>query len=116
MRLLLAGQRLRADTYRRLLPVSLLGFSLALSAFALSRNYTASLLLLAAVGGGGILYFNASNTLVQLSVEDAFRGRVMSLYTLMQQGTATLGSCILGVVAANATVHRWHWSAERPSA
>jgi predicted MFS family arabinose efflux permease len=96
---LLAGQRLRPDAYRRLLPVSLLGFSLALSAFALSRNYTASLLLLAAVGGGGILYFNASNTLVQLSVEDAFRGRVMSLYTLMQQGTATFGSLVLGVVA-----------------
>lgn len=96
---LLAGQRLRPDTYRRLLPISLLGFSLALSAFALSRNYAASLLLLAAVGGGGILYFNASNTLVQLSVEDAFRGRVMSLYTLMQQGTATFGSLVLGVVA-----------------
>ncbi len=96
---LLAGQQLRPDTYRRLLPISLLGFSLALSAFALSRNYTASLLLLAAVGGGGILYFNASNTLVQLSVDDAFRGRVMSLYTLMQQGTATFGSLVLGVVA-----------------
>jgi predicted MFS family arabinose efflux permease len=96
---LLAGQRLRPDSYRRLLPISLLGFSLALSAFALSRNYTASLLLLAAVGGGGILYFNASNTLVQLGVEDAFRGRVMSLYTLMQQGTATFGSLVLGVVA-----------------
>jgi predicted MFS family arabinose efflux permease len=96
---LLAGQRLRPDGYRRLLPISLLGFSLALSAFALSRNYTASLLFLAAVGGGGILYFNASNTLVQLGVEDAFRGRVMSLYTLMQQGTATFGSLVLGVVA-----------------
>jgi predicted MFS family arabinose efflux permease len=96
---LLAGQRLRPDTYRRILPVSLLGFSLALSAFALSRDYTASLLLLAAVGGGGTLYFNASNTLVQLGVEDAFRGRVMSLYTLMQQGTATFGSLALGVVA-----------------
>jgi predicted MFS family arabinose efflux permease len=96
---LLAGQRLRADTYRRLLPFSLLGFSFALSAFALSRNYTASLFCLAAVGGGGILYFNASNTLVQLGVEDAFRGRVMSLYTLMHQGTATFGSLVLGVVA-----------------
>ena len=96
---LLAGQRLQLATYRRLLPVSLLGFSVALSAFALSRNYTASLLLLAGVGCGGLLYFNASNTLVQLGVEDAFRGRVMSLYTLMQQGTATFGSLVLGVLA-----------------
>lgn len=96
---LLAGQRLQVDTYRRLLPVSLVGFSLALSAFALSRNYTLSLFLLGGVGCGGILYFNASNTLVQLSVADAFRGRVLSLYTLMHQGTATFGSLALGLVA-----------------
>jgi predicted MFS family arabinose efflux permease len=96
---LLAGQRLQIATYRRLLPISLLGFSVALSAFALSRNYAASLFLLAGVGCGGLLYFNASNTLVQLSVEDAVRGRVMSLYTLMHQGTATFGSLVLGVIA-----------------
>jgi len=96
---LLAGQRLQLATYRRLLPISLLGFSIALSAFALSRNYTASLFLLAGVGCGGLLYFNASNTLVQLSVEDAIRGRVMSLYTLMHQGTATFGSLVLGIIA-----------------
>ncbi len=97
---LLAGQRLQVGTYRRLLPVSLVGFSLALSAFALSRNYTVSLVLLGWAGCGGILYFNASNTLVQLSVADAFRGRVLSLYTLMHQGTATFGSLVLGLVAA----------------
>lgn len=96
---ILAGLRLRLDSYRRLLPVSLVGFSLVLSAFALSRNYTASLVLLAGVGGCGILYFNASNTLVQLSVANAYRGRVMSLYTLMHQGTATFGSLALGFVA-----------------
>jgi MFS family permease len=95
----LAGQRLRLDTYRRLLPVSLIWFGLALGAFALSRNYMASLFLLAAVGSGGILYFNCSNTLVQLSVEDAYRGRVMSLYTLMHQGTATFGSLATGFIA-----------------
>ncbi len=96
---LLAGQRLRPDHYRRLLPLSLIGFTLALSGFALSRSYGLSLLLLAGVGCGGILYFNASNTLVQLSVDDAVRGRVLSLYTLMHQGTATFGSLALGVIA-----------------
>jgi MFS family permease len=95
----LAGQRLHLDSYRRLLPLSLIWFGLALGAFALSRNYTTSLLLLAAVGSGGILYFNCSNTLVQLSVEDAYRGRVMSLYTLMHQGTATFGSLATGFIA-----------------
>jgi len=96
---LLAGLRLDRTGYRRLLPGSLVGFSLALACFALSRTYGLSLLLLAGVGCGGISYFISSNTLVQLSVEDAYRGRVMSLYTLMHQGTATFGSLALGLVA-----------------
>jgi predicted MFS family arabinose efflux permease len=94
-----AGLRLRPDSYRRLLPASLVGFSLALMAFASSHDYRFSLLWLALVGCGGITYFNCSNTLVQLSVEDAYRGRVMSLYALMHQGTATVGSLVLGLLA-----------------
>jgi MFS family permease len=95
----LAGQRLGVESYRKLLPMSLVGFGLMLGAFSLSREYTVSLVLLGLVGCGGILYFNASNTLVQLNVTDAYRGRVMSLYTLMHQGTATFGSLALGVIA-----------------
>lgn len=95
----LAGMRLRVASYGRLLPASLVVFSFALGAFALCRVYNTSLLLLSVVGCGGILYFNASNTSVQLSVDDEYRGRVMSLYTLMHQGTATFGSLALGVVA-----------------
>jgi MFS family permease len=95
----LAGLQLRRQNYQLLLPIALVEFAVALGAFALSSSYTASLLLLGALGCGGILYFNASNTLVQLSVEDAYRGRVMSLYTLMHQGTATFGSLALGVMA-----------------
>ena len=97
--LIQAGLRLEVERYRRLLPVGLVGFSLALGAFALSRHYPLSLCLLALVGCGGITYFNCSNTLVQLSVPDAYRGRVMSLYTLMHQGTATFGSLALGLLA-----------------
>jgi MFS family permease len=97
--LLLAGVRIRKQIYHRLLPVGLVVFSLSLGAFALSTNYALSLVLLAIVGAGGIVYFNASNTLVQLAADDRHRGRVMSLYTFMHQGTATAGSLILGVIA-----------------
>jgi predicted MFS family arabinose efflux permease len=96
---ILAGLQLRSERYRVLLPAGLVAFSLALGGFAVSRSYPLSLLLLGVVGMGGIIYFNCSNTLVQLNVEDAFRGRVMSLYTLMHQGTSTFGSLALGVVA-----------------
>ncbi len=94
-----AGLQLRPDNYRRLLPASLMCFSLALLGFASSRDYRVSLLWLALVGGGGITYFNCSNTLVQLRAENAYRGRVMSLYALMHQGTATFGSLVLGLLA-----------------
>src|SRR5437762_14360052 len=46
-----------------------------------------------------ILYASSTNTLIQLTVRDEFRGRVMSLYTLMFIGTAPLGSFVLGAVA-----------------
>lgn len=97
--LVLAGLRISRDAYRSLLPVALLIFSLSLAGFASTSNYALALILLTAVGIGGILYFNCSNTLVQLSVDDTYRGRVMSFYTLMHQGTATFGSLGIGVIA-----------------
>ena len=97
--LVLAGLRITRDVYRRLLPVALLIFSLSLGGFAMARNYYVALTLLTAVGIGGILYFNCSNTLIQLSVDDTYRGRVMSFYTLMHQGTATFGSLAIGVLS-----------------
>jgi MFS family permease len=96
---LLAGVRLRADRRRRLLPAGLACFGLSLGAFAMSRSFGVSLVLLAFAGAGGIIYFNATNTFVQLSADDRHRGRVMSLYTLMHQGTSTLGSLLLGMIA-----------------
>lgn len=96
----LAGLRLPAHRYRYLLPVGLVGFSLALGGFSASRDYGWSLALLALVGAGGIAFFNASHVLLQLTVDDVYRGRVMSLYVLMHQGTATFGSLALGAIAA----------------
>lgn len=97
--LVLAGLKISRPVYRRLLPVSLLIFSIALAGFAISRDYLLALVLLTFVGIGGILYFNCSNTLIQLSTEDRYRGRVMSFYTLMHQGTATFGSLGIGIIA-----------------
>jgi MFS family permease len=97
--LVLAGLKIGRDTYRRLLPLALLIFSVSLGGFSLAREYYVALVLLTVVGIGGILYFNCSNTLVQLSVDDTYRGRVMSFYTLMHQGTATFGSLAIGVLA-----------------
>jgi len=98
--LILAGLKVSQTAYWRLLPVTLATFSVALASFSWSTSYPLSLALLFVVGGGGVLYFNVSNTLVQLNVEDSYRGRVMSVYALMHQGTATFGSLLLGGLAA----------------
>jgi MFS family permease len=97
--IILAGLRLRTDSYRRLLPLGLLVWCAAMTGFALSTQYLLSLVMLAAAGAGGIIYYNASNTMVQLGVDDEHRGRVMSVYALMHQGTASIGSLALGVTA-----------------
>jgi MFS family permease len=42
---------------------------------------------------------NTSNALVQTSVPDELRGRVMGLYTLVFFGGMTLGALLIGTVA-----------------
>ena len=97
--LILAAFRMERGAYLRLLPVSVTFFSMMLLAFSGARSYWPALALLTVVGFGGILYFNCTNSLIQLSVEDDYRGRVMSVYTLMHQGMATFGNLLLGVLA-----------------
>ncbi|HVN84313.1 MAG TPA: MFS transporter [Candidatus Binatia bacterium] len=96
----LAAFRMGRDAYQRLLPVSVGFFSLMLLAFATTHGYRLALLVLTVVGVSGILYFNCTNALIQLSVEDGYRGRVMSVYTLMHQGMATFGNLMLGWAAS----------------
>src|ERR1041384_6674030 len=53
------------------------------------------MVLCAALAGFGlILYVSSTNTLIQLTVEDRYRGRVMSLYTLFFVGTSPFGALL----------------------
>ncbi len=68
--------------------------------FTFSRVYLLSLVLLI-IGGIGFLAFTAFNqTLLQLHVDDDYRGRVLSLFT-MSQGLNPFGSLAMGYVAQN---------------
>ncbi len=51
-------------------------------------------------GFGIILQFVTVNTLIQSEVPDAFRGRVLSLYTLSWFGIAPFGSLLMGFIAS----------------
>jgi MFS family permease len=71
-----------------------------LAAFALSTRYTLSLILMVGLSGTMTAYISATNTLIQSTVPDALRGRVMSLYVLAGFGTAPLGGLLMGSLAA----------------
>jgi MFS family permease len=75
------------------------GFSISLIAFALSRNFLFSTVLLVPVGFCMMLQMSSSNTLIQAMVPDELRGRVMSVYSMMFMGMGPFGALIAGVIA-----------------
>lgn len=72
---------------------------LGLLAFSLSSWVPLSMLGIAMVGFGNIAQAAGSNMLIQQSAEDAMRGRVMALYTVMFIGAMPLGSLAIGLLA-----------------
>lgn len=73
--------------------------SLCLIAFATSKSYNVSLLLLLGAGWGIITQSATVNTLLQLNTPDNLRGRVMSFYSLMFLGMTPVGSFQAGLFA-----------------
>jgi len=67
--------------------------------FAWSKAMPLTLAMGFLAGFGLILYVATTSTLLQTTVEDEFRGRVMGFYTLMFLGTAPIGSLIAGWLA-----------------
>lgn len=84
---------------RRNLLVGLTTGGIGLTAFAWSRTLPLNLFGGFLSGFGLILYVASTNMLLQLTTEDRFRGRVMSLYMLMFVGTAPAGALMAGAVA-----------------
>ena len=54
--------------------------------------------MLVLVGGAQMVYMTASQTVVQLSIPDEYRGRVMGIY-MLNQGMLPLGSVFAGTLA-----------------
>lgn len=85
-------------TMRRLL-IGSAGFSVLLGMVAWSTNYALSAGLLIALGFAGIMFSTTANSLLQLTVPDALRGRVMSLYFLLFAGSTPIGSLVIGTLS-----------------
>lgn len=71
--------------------------------FALSTVFLLSFAILVVAGIGWSMMVTLNQTLLQLNVEDAYRGRVLSLYS-MASGTTPFGSLSMGVTADEAGV------------
>lgn len=74
-------------------------FGLILIAFAASRSFYVSLVVLFFAGAGATLYMGSANTLLQTNVPANFRGRIMSVYTLIAGGLMPLGGMLGGSAA-----------------
>ncbi|HYQ95899.1 MAG TPA: MFS transporter [Candidatus Eisenbacteria bacterium] len=84
---------------RRNIFIGLLSAAIGMGTFAWSRALPLSLAMGFLAGFGLILYVATTNTLIQITTEDRFRGRIMSLYTLMFVGTAPIGALASGAIA-----------------
>ncbi|MEU9028808.1 MFS transporter [Streptomyces sp. NPDC048383] len=87
-----------------LVVASAIAFGLLETLTALAPTFAAALVLLAATGFASITFAQATNHRIQLGSDPQFRGRVMSLYALIMQGTTPVGALLLGWLAE-------HWGA-----
>ena len=83
----------------KLLIWSVFLFSVSLMVFSLSKNYFLSIIALIFVGGWSVIPISLVNTLLQINVPDAFRGRVMSLFMITFAGIVPFGNLISGTLA-----------------
>lgn len=96
--LFIAG-RLKPEGLKSTIKAAAVGISVTLLGFALSRSMIGTVVVLVLIGIVYSLLFNCSNSLLQLSVSDSLRGRVMSVYTMILLGASPFGSLVIGRVA-----------------
>jgi MFS family permease len=81
------------------LTVGQFAFAIALIGLSFSRDLLATLPLMTLIGWGIVTHLAMTNTLIQLIVPNALRGRVISTYLWAQQGAAPFGSLFIGWLA-----------------
>jgi predicted MFS family arabinose efflux permease len=76
-------------------------FAAAATGLALSRSYALTMAVMPVIGFCMVSQVATINTIIQHSVPDQIRGRVMSVFTFMFMGMMPLGSFIAGTIAEN---------------
>jgi MFS family permease len=85
-------------TMRRLL-LGASAFSALLALTAITPVFAISAVLLAALGMAAIIFGTSSNTLLQMTVPNELRGRVMSLQVLLIMGSTPIGAFLIGLLS-----------------
>jgi MFS family permease len=83
----------------RLLTMGALGLGIFSVLIGLQNHYIFVAITLALMGWSMIIFAASANSLVQLTVESRFRGRVMSVYSLVFGGMTPLGSVYSGALS-----------------
>jgi MFS family permease len=76
-----------------------LGVAIAILSLAFVRSFALAALVLFLVGVMQIVFQNGCNTIVQVTVPDELRGRVMGVYMMVFAGATPLGASLIGSVA-----------------
>ncbi len=76
-----------------------LGFSVVLLMVAFVPWYAGVLVVLGVLGMLSVSYSTTTNTTLQLASGDAYRGRILSLYSLLFIGTTPFGGALTGFLA-----------------
>jgi predicted MFS family arabinose efflux permease len=82
--------------------LGLFGYGLLTAGFGLSRSTPLSFAFLVAAGACLMVVFSSFMTLVQTSVGDSLRGRVVSIYALAFRGGMPIGNLAAGAAASAA--------------
>lgn len=76
------------------------GFGIAILQIVTSftRNYELCLILAAGIGFANLTFINTGNAIFQVNSTDAYRGRVMSVYAFLNQGSTPIGNFLAGII------------------
>jgi predicted MFS family arabinose efflux permease len=96
---LLLATRAERITRARQASVALSAYCVAVVGFALAPTYGFAVAAMFAIGALYLATVNSLNTAIQLLVEEAYRGRALSLYAMGITGGYPLGSLVQGWVA-----------------
>jgi hypothetical protein len=93
------GVATRLEPQRRNVVLAATGFSVLLAGVAASQNLYLSMGILMLLGAVSVSYTALTNTTLQLGASEQYRGRVLSLYLLLNQGTTPIGGAVTGAMA-----------------